>query len=86
MPILEASASGIPIIACDTPPNKELKKKLKLFYFPVLNFVKLSHVIQKEWNSKNREENILFNKEKIEEFNWTNVAQEYLKLFKKITN
>ena len=84
LPILESFALGIPIIACDTPPNKELSMKLKIFYFPVLNFIKLSNIIQKEWNSKEKKKYKLINKNNIKNFDWTEVAKQYLNLFMKI--
>jgi glycosyltransferase involved in cell wall biosynthesis len=81
LPILEAAASNLPIIASRTPPNVEMGQVLKLNLFDpndiddlVINLVycwdRLDVMAQKDFNLK-----------KIKLYSWDNIAAEYAKEF-----
>ncbi len=85
LPILEAAASGIPIIASSTPPNIEMSSKLKINLFSPTDYLELSNLILNIWNNSTLiNEQVFFNKETINYYSWKNVAQDYLLIIKKI--
>lgn len=84
LPILEAAAAGTPIIASDTPPNRELTEHLKLTLFDPLNEQKLAEVISAAWNSDWRQEHVFHNQKGIQNYSWTSVGSQYLKKFHEI--
>lgn len=85
LPILEAAASGIPIIASSTPPNIEMSSKLKINLFSPTDFIELSNLILNIWNNNNLiNEQVLFNKNAINFYSWKNVAQDYLSIIEKL--
>ena len=79
LPILEAAASGVPIIASKTPPNEELAKNLKISLFSPLNMEECANVIKKNWISEKRiinkqvEDNLIA----IKKYSWEKIASQY---------
>lgn len=85
LPILEAAAAGVPIIASDISPNIEMSKNICMNLFPVKDYVALGELILKLWNdNKLISEQVKSNLVSIEKYSWNNVAKKYLTLFEKI--
>jgi glycosyltransferase involved in cell wall biosynthesis len=87
LPILEAAAAGIPIVASRIPPNEELARVLKLNLFRPLDEEDLATLIHRLW----RDEKIgpaqaTHNHEHIVSFSWENAARKYVQLFERIAN
>lgn len=87
LPFLEAAASGCPIIASDTAPNRELTESLKATLFDPLDYVQLSEKIEVIWSdSALRGAHVKHNKKAVCAFDWDNVARKYISFFKEITS
>jgi len=85
LPILEAAASGTPVIASDIPPNLELGKKLNLNLFEALNHKELARIIYSLWNDQSlRVKQSEYNSENISVYSWKNVAKQYLSFMQSI--
>lgn len=79
LPFLEAAASGCPILASDTPPNRELAKRLKATLFDPLDDCQLRDIIENVWLDNGlRKSHIDFNVNAVHYYHWDNVAQRYL--------
>jgi glycosyltransferase involved in cell wall biosynthesis len=79
LPILEAAASGTPIIASNIPPVLELANRLKLNLFKATNHEELADLIFSCWKDKNLIlEQSQHNLEHISYYSWSNVAAKYL--------
>jgi len=79
LPILEAAASGTPIIASNIPPVLELANRLKLNLFKATNHEELADLIFSCWKDKNLIlEQSQHNLEHISYYSWANVAAKYL--------
>jgi glycosyltransferase involved in cell wall biosynthesis len=87
LPILEAAASNLPIIASKTPPNIELSEVLQINLFEPLNIDDIKRVVLNCWNNIDKikiQSN--FNYEKIEYYSWENIARKYVDSIKLIIN
>jgi len=85
LPILEAAASGTPVIASDIPPNIEMGKNLKLNLFKALNYTELAELIFSVWKDQTLiKEQSKFNSEHISIYSWDNVATQYLSFMKSV--
>ena len=79
LPILEAAAAGCPIIASDTPPNREMSNILKIELFEPLNEMALAELLKRVWDDPiNRQKQIRHNTEHIKYYRWENAARKYL--------
>ncbi|NQV18407.1 MAG: glycosyltransferase family 4 protein [Armatimonadetes bacterium] len=79
LPILEAAASGTPIIASKTPPNIEISNILRLNLFEPLDEKELADLIAKLWNDEDIvSKQIHHNNEHIQYYTWENAAERYL--------
>lgn len=77
--IYEAAACGVPIIATKTPSNEEISQNLMVNLFEPLDSDDLARTIIEIWeNEKKRQEQIKFNKSKVLEFSWENIAKRYI--------
>jgi len=76
---LEAAAAGCPIIASDTPPNREMAKILKASLFDQLNDKELAALLERIWKDdtliRHHVEHNLVN---IDYYSWDNAARRYL--------
>jgi glycosyltransferase involved in cell wall biosynthesis len=82
LPILEAAASGTPIIASRIPPNEELACVLDLNLFDPLNSEELEEVLLRLWeNDSTTAAQVIKNRERISLYSWENAAEQYLRLF-----
>jgi glycosyltransferase involved in cell wall biosynthesis len=88
LPILEAAASGIPIIASSTPPNIEMSENLVINFFEPLDVDQCSNIILQNWKKTKGaiSEEVLINSVAVELFSWENIAILYSNNFKKILN
>jgi glycosyltransferase involved in cell wall biosynthesis len=86
LPILEASASNLPIIASKTPPNEEMGKVLKLNLFDPNDVNDLVVNLINCWNNLDLKPQKEFNIKKIELYSWKNIAKEYHKDFNLLLN
>jgi glycosyltransferase involved in cell wall biosynthesis len=87
LPVLEAAAAGIPIIASRTPSNEELAKVLQLNLFTPLDVDELARVILSLWHEhKSAAAQADHNRRHVEFYDWENAAQKYMGLFKRITS
>lgn len=81
LPILEACASGTPVIASRTAPNVEMSKKLKLNLFEPTDVDALVNLILSIWDDDTKRKNqIDFNSENIYLYSWENIAKLYFDL------
>ena len=78
LPILEAAASGLPVIASNTPPNKEMGKILNLNLFESNNLDDLELQIINNWSNIKIQDQKNFNLKKIDQYSWKNIARDYL--------
>ncbi|HZW38622.1 MAG TPA: glycosyltransferase family 1 protein [Ignavibacteriaceae bacterium] len=87
LPMLEASASGTPLIASETPPNKEMGEILKINFYPPKNFEYLAKLIFNIWNNNELiKEQLKYNNEHIYYYSWDNAAERYLDFIEKHIN
>ena len=86
LPILEAAASGVPIIASNTPPNKEMSKTLKLNLFKSNDLKQLIELLYYSWNNSKIKSQKSYNLSNIKYYSWENIAKEYILYFKSILN
>ena len=85
IPILEACKIGRPVICSDTPPNKELGKKLKINFFKNKDYINLANVIKILWkNNKFIDNQIKFNKKNIHKYSWDKISNDYYTIFSKL--
>lgn len=85
LPILEAAASGIPVIAGNNAPNLELSQNLNLNLFDLNDQNEIDEVVFNLWTDQiNLKKQILHNNENIFKYSWDSVALSYLKLFKSL--
>jgi len=83
--ILEASASGTPVIASRIPPNEELLSTLQLNLFDPRDSAELEHTMVRLWNDATlRSSQSAHNRERIGVYSWANAAQKYLEWFERI--
>jgi len=79
LPVLEAAASGVPIIASNTRPNLELSENLNINLFETLDYNDLCKVILNIWpDSDLQEKQVLYNKESIKQYSWGCIANKYI--------
>lgn len=79
LPILEAAAAGCPVIASDTPPNREMSNILKIELFEPLDESALAELLKRVWdNPVARQSHIRHNTEHINYYRWENAARKYL--------
>ena len=79
LPILEAAASGLPVIAASTPPNIEYGDHFKINYFEPKNYKELSALLKKVFISNfDVQDEIKFNKKNILHFTWMKQANKYI--------
>ena len=85
IPILEACKIGRPVICADTPPNKELGKKLKINFFRTKDYINLANVIKILWKKNKFIDNqIKFNKKNIHKYSWDKISNDYCTIFSKL--
>lgn len=79
IPILEAAAAGCPIIASDTPPNREMARILACELFDPLDDRKLAELLLRIWDDDALvARNTSHNRNAIGYYGWDRVAQRYL--------
>ena len=87
LPILEAAASGTPIIASATRPNCELASRLKINLFEPTDVQDLVSVLLECWDSSPAiDEQIAHNYQHIDYYSWDKAAVAYLRLFREIVH
>ena len=85
LPILEAAASGTPVIASKTPPNEEAGRILKLNLFEPQDYKGLADLICDLWDDDELiKEQVAHNLENIQYYSWNNAAKRYLEFFSKV--
>lgn len=86
LPLLEAAAAGCPLIASDTPPNREMSRILNIELFEPLDDCGLADLLSRIWNDDRLiEQQILHNSKHIGYYSWDNAAKRYLELMTSIT-
>jgi len=79
LPFLEAAAAGCPVIASDTPPNREMAQILRASLFDPLNDRELASLLGRIWeNDALRLTQSAHNRTKIDYYSWDNAARRYL--------
>ncbi len=79
LPFLEAAAAGCPVIASDTPPNREMSQVLKAELFDPLDDLALAHLLERVWQDDALiNEHVAHNLAAIDYYSWDNAARRYL--------
>lgn len=79
LPFLEAAAAGCPVIASNTPPNREMARILNASLFDPLNDRELASLLGRIWEDDTlRRVQIDHNREKVNYYSWDNAARRYL--------
>jgi glycosyltransferase involved in cell wall biosynthesis len=87
LPILEAAAAGIPVIASRIPPNEELGRVLRLNLFTPTDEEDLAQLVYKLWNDeKTPSAQAAHNQGHVGLYSWENTARKYAKFFERIGN
>jgi len=87
LPILEAAAAGVPIIASRIPPNEELGAVLQLNLFDPSDANDLARVVLRLWkNQAVASQQVIHNRTSVGCYSWENTARRYVSLFKRIVN
>jgi glycosyltransferase involved in cell wall biosynthesis len=87
LPVLEAAASGTPIIASRTPPNEQLGSILRLNLFAPHDDVALAELLLQLWSDPTIGAlQAKYNSEHVAYYSWENAAIRYLALFETVTS
>lgn len=89
LPILEAAAVGVNVIASKTEPNLEIASKLKINLYEKYDHIFLSELLVKLYNKNSEQKNlknINYNKDIIKEYSWAKIAELYVEFFLKINH
>jgi glycosyltransferase involved in cell wall biosynthesis len=79
LPVLEAAAAGVPIIASDIPPCQEFAKILRLNLFPATDVSALGELITSLWNDDSAvSKQVSHNRQHIGSYSWENAAAKLL--------
>lgn len=79
LPFLEAAAAGCPVIASDTPPNREMARILKASLFDVLNDGELAELLATIWEDDTLiRDHVNHNRFNIDYYSWDNAALRFL--------
>lgn len=82
LPVLEAAASRLPILASDIPPIREMSRNLALNLFDPHDEAAIAACIRHYWDAEeSRRAQIAFNDSAIDAYSWQNVADRYLDFF-----
>ena len=82
LPIIEAAASGLPIIASNTPPNIEMSKFLTMNLFDPNNVDELEAILFNCWNDSEIQKQSKSNKINAKRYSWNTIAKKYMRVFK----
>jgi glycosyltransferase involved in cell wall biosynthesis len=86
-PILEAAASGTPIIASRIPPFEEFADVLQINLFEPLDVHGLAALIEELWGDhKLSAAQADYNREHVTFYSWENTARKYVELFERAVN
>lgn len=79
LPILEAAASGSPLIVADIPPNRESAQIFNLRLFDPHDVGSIAATLADAWENRDRNrESVAANRETVRGFDWTIIADMYL--------
>lgn len=79
LPVLEAAASGSPLIVADIPPNRESAQVFQLRLFDPLDVESIATVLSEAWeNRRGNGASVRANRETVRRFDWTAIADAYL--------
>jgi len=79
LPILEAAASGSPLIVADIPPNRESAQIFKLRMFDPHDIASIAATLAEAWENRHgNREAVDANREAVRNFDWTIIADMYL--------
>jgi glycosyltransferase involved in cell wall biosynthesis len=83
-PILEAAASGTPIIASRIPPFEEFAEVLQINLFETLDIHGLAALIEDLWGNRTLSAaQADYNREHVAFYSWENTARKYIDLFER---
>jgi glycosyltransferase involved in cell wall biosynthesis len=79
LPLLEAAASGTPIILSDIPPNRESAMIFRIRLFDPLDVVNIAATLSEAWSQRHtNQEAVIANREIARGLDWKVVANMYL--------
>jgi glycosyltransferase involved in cell wall biosynthesis len=84
LPIIEAAAAGLPIIASNTPPNIEMSKFLKMNLFDPYDVNELEKILFSCWNDNEFQKQSKSNKVNVKYYSWNRIAEKYMHVFKQL--
>lgn len=79
LPILEAAAAGLPIIASKTPPNIEMSKDIEMNFFEPLGVTQCAETIKCCWlgDENSMKDQAVNNSKAVRSYSWNAIAEQY---------
>jgi glycosyltransferase involved in cell wall biosynthesis len=85
LPVLEAAASGTPIVAGRIPPHEEMAEHLEMRLFAPTDPAELARVLAEAWtDDETSEAQAAANRVGVQRYSWDNATVMYLDLFERL--
>ena len=85
LPVLEAAASGTPIVAGRIPPHEEMAEHIEMRLFAPNDPAELARVLAEAWaDEETSEAQAAANRVGVQRYSWDNAAVMYLDLFERL--
>ncbi|MBW4052024.1 MAG: glycosyltransferase family 4 protein [Proteobacteria bacterium] len=85
LPVLEAAASGSPLIVADIPPNRESARVFKLRLFDPVDVESIASTLSEAWGARYlNEQAVGSNREAARQYDWPVIADMYLEAAEKM--
>jgi glycosyltransferase involved in cell wall biosynthesis len=82
LPLIEGAATGVPLIASATPPNREAARWFRLRLFDPVSVDDLAKTLKDGWlNRQKNESDVAANRLAAERHDWRSIARAYFRLF-----
>jgi glycosyltransferase involved in cell wall biosynthesis len=85
LPVLEAAASGTPIVAGRIPPHEEMAEHLEMRLFAPTDDEELAAVLEEAWaDEETSRAQAEANRDGVQRYSWDNAALMYVQLFERL--